>query len=113
MTDTPSLAGIDLAPAPALVELIPHNCHFEIEDINSGLIRFRNQFDLIHARLIGGGICNARKTIQDVNACLKPGGLVLWIDCDYDFCTGPQYKYLPMASDKDPSGSWLQRILYG
>ncbi|CAG8733625.1 17501_t:CDS:2, partial [Acaulospora colombiana] len=44
--------------------------------------------------------------------CLKPGGIVIWIEGDYDFYSGYPIVYKPFASEANPSGSYLQRMGY-
>ena len=80
---------------------------------NLGLSHLRGQYDLVNARLIGAGLKDFRKTMQAVSECLKPGGIVIWLDGDYDMYTEDQHVYMPFATDEDPSGSWFQRIIYG
>jgi hypothetical protein len=92
---------------------LPPNCRFEIDDVNNGLAHFRGQFDVVHARLIGSGLKDFRKTMQDVEEYLKPGGIVLWVDADYDVYTEDQSVYMPFATAEDNSGSWFGRIMYG
>ena len=85
-----------------------------MDDINLGLDHFEGQFDLVHARLVGSGIKNFEKTMSDVEKCLKPGGLVLWLDADYALYSTSAFAYSrPPASEHNPSGSWLQRLSYG
>jgi hypothetical protein len=48
--------GLDLAPAPIDLELVPANCRFEIDDIDLGMSHYHGQFDMIHARCIGTGV---------------------------------------------------------
>jgi hypothetical protein len=50
------VVGLDLTPAPIDIELLPPNCHFEIDDINLGLSHYHGLFDLIHVRCIGSGV---------------------------------------------------------
>ena len=113
------VVGVDLAPIPVEVDTIPPNCRFEIDDVNLGLEHFQDSFDLIHARLIGSGLKDFRKTLQDVHACLRPGGMILWVDADYDMYAGEDFKYIPFAFDEDASDptqtqrSWTQRVIYG
>lgn len=105
--------GIDLAPVPVDSTVIPSNLQFEIDDINLGLKHYENQIDVAHARLVGIGLRDSRKSVQDVIRCLKPGGLVIWLDGDYDMYTGYNFDYLLPATEIHPSGSYLQRILHG
>jgi SAM-dependent methyltransferase len=107
------VVGVDLAPVPLEKMDLPPNCRFEIDDVNNGLAHFRDQFDVVHVRFIASGIKDFRKTMQAIEECLKPGGIVLWVDGDYDVYTGDQYVYIPFATAEDASGSWFQRIIYG
>lgn len=106
------VVGIDLAPVPIDPETKPPNCTFEIDNINNGLTHFDKQFDVINARLIGFGLQNFRKSMVDVARCLKPGGIVIWLDGDYDLYWGYPPKYMPPYSEAYPEGSGLQRIFY-
>jgi SAM-dependent methyltransferase len=106
--------GVDLAPVPTEPGSLPNNCRFEVDDINLGMDHFVGQFDLIHVRLVGSGIKDFHKSMSDVEKCLKPGGLVLWLDADYDLYSTNAFTFSrPAASELIPSGSWLQRTVYG
>jgi hypothetical protein len=74
-------------------------CEGDIEspsDINLGLPHFRNsvseatillalhtvfirysQFDMVHARAIGGGLRDFKKCKEEIEMCLKPGGIMV------------------------------------
>lgn len=110
--------GVDLAPVPADLDTMPPNCRFEIDDINLGLDHFRDSFDVVHMRLVGSGLKNFRKTMDDGHQCLKPGGIALWMDVDYDMYAEDQHVYLPFALEEDEDNpdqtdrSWFQRIVY-
>ncbi|PVG04206.1 S-adenosyl-L-methionine-dependent methyltransferase [Serendipita vermifera] len=106
------IVGIDLAPVPVEVDKIPSNCHFEIDDVTLGLGHLHGQLDLAFVRAISMGIKEADKTFNDVALCLKPGGLVIWMEGDYDFYTDLPLRYKPFISDADPSGSCMVRVLY-
>ncbi|PVG04486.1 S-adenosyl-L-methionine-dependent methyltransferase [Serendipita vermifera] len=106
------VTGVDLAPVPVDPAELPSNCHFEIDDVNLGLSHFHNQFDVVHARLITAGIANFRQTMHDVEACLKPGGIVIWLDVDYDIYSKDRVTYEPYGTDENPSGSWFQRSAF-
>ncbi|CAG7849049.1 SubName: Full=Uncharacterized protein {ECO:0000313/EMBL:CCA67102.1} [Serendipita indica DSM 11827] len=112
------VVGIDLAPVPLDLESVPSNCRFEIDDINLGLEHFKDSFDLVHARLIGSGLKDFRKTLRDVHACLRPGGMIIWVDVDYDMYTGEEPTYARFALDEDELNptqnqrSWTQRVIY-
>lgn len=106
------VVGVDLAPVPE--NGCPPNCRFEIDDINLGLAHFEGQFDVVHARLIGGGMKDFRATMTEVEKTLKPGGIVLWFDVDYDMYARDRHVYMPFATEEEPDqGSWLQRMGYG
>lgn len=107
------VVGVDLAPVPIKEDNLPPNCHFEIDDINFGLTHFYNQFDVVHARLIGAGIKDFRKTVREAVMCLKPGGILLWSEPDYDFYTSNRLVWRPIASEHRPDGTWFGRIIWG
>lgn len=107
------VTGIDLVPVPVEPENIPSNCHFEIDDIRLGLTHFQGQFDIVHARVIASWMEDRSKAMKDIHTCLKPGGLVIWMDGDYDFYTPDIHTYRSIASSSNPSGSWFGRIFYG
>ncbi|PVF95576.1 S-adenosyl-L-methionine-dependent methyltransferase [Serendipita vermifera] len=107
------VVGVDLAPCPIDSEELPSNCRFEIDDINLGISQhFREQFDLIHCRLIASGMKDFRKVMVDVEQCLKPGGMVVWMDVDFDMYSNDRFLYRPFATESNPSGSWFQRITF-
>ncbi|KIM19538.1 hypothetical protein M408DRAFT_334364 [Serendipita vermifera MAFF 305830] len=106
------ILGIDLAPVPIDRISVPDNCRFELGDIAKGLGHLKGQYDFINARLIGSGLKNFRQTLQDAAECLKPGGIVVWSDADYDMYMEEQRVYMAFATDEDTSGSWFQRIIY-
>ncbi|KAG8803720.1 hypothetical protein FRC17_006130 [Serendipita sp. 399] len=58
--------GIDLAPVPIEAENVPSNCRFELDDITNGLSHFRDTFDVVHTRLIAGGLRDFRKSKQEI-----------------------------------------------
>ena len=113
------VVGVDLAPVPVDLDTVPSNCRFEIDDINLGLDHFKDSFDVVHMRLVGSGLKDFRKTMDDGQQCLKPGGIALWMDVDYDMYTEDQHVYLPFALEDDEDSpeqtdrSWFQRIVYG
>ncbi|CAG8733878.1 2591_t:CDS:2, partial [Acaulospora colombiana] len=105
------VVGVDLAPCPIATESLPPNCRFEVDDINLGLTHFENQFDVVHLRFVAGGMKNFAQRMKDVHSCLKPGGIVLWIEMDYSLYFTEEFKYLPFATDTNPDDSWQQRIV--
>lgn len=112
-----SIVALDLAPAPIDAENIPPNCRFEIGDINLGLSHYHgdSRFDVIHARCIGSGINNYANMMRDVEACLKPGGLVIFIDGDMRMYEEDCVTPVPVGQEDENGveigkGSWLHRI---
>lgn len=112
--------GVDLAPNPLDASTFPPNIVFEIDDVNQGLSHLYGQYDLIHARCIMGGIAKGREFIEELQRCLKPGGLVILVDGDVQLLD-ENFRILKMAKvegDEDVSGvsedgSYLGRILWG
>ena len=110
------VVGIDVVPTPIAFENVPPNCEFEIDDIQLGLTHFHHpskQFDLIHAKTISMGLRHFSKTIRDAQMCLKPGGLIIWIEADHEVFSPETYDVLPIGSDIYPNGSWMGRIVFG
>lgn len=111
-----AVVGVDVAPVPMEPETVPPNCQFEIDDIELGLTHFQNppnQFDLIHARSIIVGLKDFRRSLADIQNCLKPGGVLIWIEPDYEWFTPDIHVYRALGSDANPMGSWMGRIAYG
>jgi hypothetical protein len=107
------VVGFDLAPCPIENHDVPSNCNFEIGDINLGLARFESQFDMVHLRLVSGGLKNLAQTKKAVFSCLKPGGIVLWVEAEYSIPSTEEFKYVPPASESNPEGSWVERPVAG
>jgi hypothetical protein len=105
--------GIDLAPVPIPPDDVPKNCRFEMDDINLGLNHHHGQFDVVFARAICIGLKDTRKTLADMEACAKPGGIVIWIDADGDIYCGYPPFYRPFWSSLNPQGSYITRFIYG
>jgi 2-polyprenyl-3-methyl-5-hydroxy-6-metoxy-1,4-benzoquinol methylase len=77
-----SVVGIDLTPPPLDVSSIPSNLRFEIDDVNKGLRHFYNHVDVVHVRCIISGIQDYATMMKETEKCLKPGGLVIFMDGD-------------------------------
>lgn len=105
--------GIDLAPVPQPAETLPPNCRFEMDDISHGLQHLRDQFDVVFARAMGLGLKDIKGTLADMQACARPGGIVIWIDADFEFYSGWPMVYRPFWSTSNPRGSYSQRNVYG
>lgn len=107
------VVGIDLVDCPTSPSRIPANCTFLKADINQGLSSHHEQYDMVHARLIGSGLRNFRASVEDMQKCLKPGGFLLLTDADFDFYGPDTESFYPAASEENPSGSWFTRIIAG
>jgi hypothetical protein len=105
--------GVDLVPCPIPPEGLPPNCHFEVHDINSGLSKFEKQFDMVHIRFVGSYLKDAPQRIKDVNSCLKPGGIVVWIEGDNSLFFTERFKYIHSTTDSNPGASCAQRPFTG
>jgi hypothetical protein len=105
--------GIDLAPVPVRPEGVPSNCRFEMDDISQGLSHLHDQYDVVFARAIGMGLKDFRKSLADMEACAKPGGMVIYIDGDFDIYQGYPMVYRPFRSESNPNGSCTTRVIYG
>jgi Methyltransferase domain len=105
--------GIDLAPVPLTEDGHPPNCRFEMDDISRGISHLHGQFDVVFARFIALGLKDFRKSLSDATACLKPGGILIWIDVDLCFYSGWPMVYHPFWSSSNPERSYATRILYG
>lgn len=108
--------GVDVAPVPVDPENVPPNCRFEIDDIQLGLTHFQEpseRFDVIHVRMLAIGIKDFRNSLRDVQLCLKPGGLLIWIEPDYEVFTPDIHTYQEPGSDSNPNGTWTGRVMFG
>lgn len=131
--------AVDLRPAPQDLNRIPRNVQFEMgeddcfppslgplltrstDDINLGLSHFHDYFDVVHMRCVNGGVNNIQRTLYDLNLCLKPGGVLIWIGGDIEILDKDRRK-LKMARVEGDSedatrasdeGSWFQRMIWG
>lgn len=110
------VVGVDLAPTPLDPSLFPPNLRFEIDDINRGLAHFHDQFDLVHARCISGGIERFGEMMEDLEQCLKPGGLALFVDGDGTICSTDRLHpgKIPRSIDSNEEGdSWFRKVCWG
>ncbi|KAG8827580.1 hypothetical protein FRC17_007792 [Serendipita sp. 399] len=113
-----AVVALDLAPSTVDPEAVPPNCRFEIDDINLGLTHYHGQFDVIHARCIGSGLANYGEMMLDVEACLKPGGIAIFIDGDMTMYQEDMVTPIKIGQDEgeapgSPGGSWLARLARG
>jgi SAM-dependent methyltransferase len=118
-----SVLGIDVSPTPIDEASFPPNLSLEIYDINLGLSHLDGQIDLLHMRCVAGGIYDMGKTLQDLQRCLKPGGLLLVVDGDVSTLCEDRKTILPLKRLHDDGGpeitgvseqgSWFRRLFWG
>lgn len=89
------------------------NLEFQRHDVNDGLEPFYGQFDVVHARCIASGIMRYRELVDEARRCLRPGGIAIFIEGDFDLFTEDQQNLQEPASDSNPDGSWLQQWMHG
>jgi SAM-dependent methyltransferase len=71
--------GLDLAPYPTNEEL-PSNLELVLGDVANGLPYPDGHFDIIHARLIVGGIRDWKALMDEVVRATKPGGPIVFAE---------------------------------
>jgi hypothetical protein len=62
---------------------------------------------------MGMGLKDFRKTLSDAEGCLRPGGIMMWLDGDFDLYSGWPAVYRPFWSSQNPNGSYVTRAAYG
>ena len=62
----------------SLTSIVP--CHAKI---NLGLSHFHGRFDVVHSRAVVNGIRDFNRYVEDIVACLKPGGIALLAEGDW------------------------------
>jgi len=77
--------GIDISPHMKPDET-PENLWLQVDDLNQPFNFRSNQFDLVHSRLMAGGIDRERwpTYIQDMVKVLKPGGWLQMVEIYYN-----------------------------
>jgi hypothetical protein len=105
------VVGIDQIPQ---IEFdLPPNMEFQRHDVNDGLEPFYGRFDMVHARCIGSGVIRYREFVDEARKCLRPGGIAIFIEGDFDLFMEDQKTIQEPASDSNPNGSWLLRWMQG
>lgn len=101
--------GVDLAPNMARPR--PPNCRFELDDVNLGISRCRNTFDLVQSRLVAFGIQNFRQFLQDTINTLRPGGIATFIEGILEVYDEKGEVIISVFND-NPDGSHFSRLLF-
>ncbi|KAG8967240.1 hypothetical protein FRC03_010315 [Tulasnella sp. 419] len=103
------VVGIDLAPTTT--KELPPNCRFEFDDFTLGLPHYHHCFDVVHARFIANGVTSFTAIIEEMAQCLRPGGIALLVEADFELLN-EHLEPLNAAQDDDdsPNTSWLSRF---
>ncbi|KIO32958.1 hypothetical protein M407DRAFT_18114, partial [Tulasnella calospora MUT 4182] len=102
--------GMDLAP-PNFASPPPANARFECDDANHGFSQyFPESFDIVHARCITIGITDYRSLLGRAYNVLRPGGVLLTVDCDMIVYNENQEPF-PSAGEGEPGFSWLNLVI--
>ncbi|CAG8584183.1 14530_t:CDS:10 [Acaulospora colombiana] len=98
----------------------------QVHDINAGLSQFHGMYDLIHCRYTGQGVspvllyctlsdisqfADHRKSMIDSVKCLKPGGVIIYIDITEMIKEDLGSAYNPAVSS-NLDGAWHQRMYF-
>jgi hypothetical protein len=67
----------------ALPDVHPENCRF-LRRHSLQLKELINEFDVVHVRFVGYERTRSPVTMLEVERCLKPGGMVIWMIADQD-----------------------------
>jgi hypothetical protein len=98
---------------PQITSDLPPNVIFRNHDVNDGLEQYYGEYDLVHVRCVGSGIRSYRRLLEEVPKCLKPGGVAIFMEGDFDLWSEDRRSLQVPASDDNPNGSWLQRWMQG
>jgi hypothetical protein len=75
---------IDISLPSLTANQLPPNVIILRDDVNLSMEPDHNIYDLIHARNIQSGITNFAEKVEDLQRCLKPGGLIIFIENTYE-----------------------------
>lgn len=103
------VTGVDLTPCPLRPDTSA-NCTFELDNVDLGLSHFFDQFDVVHARCIALGISDYRRMIEEAVLCLKPGGMLVLVELDWQVYEEDKKTPASEFSEASLNGSALQRI---
>ncbi|KAG8908667.1 hypothetical protein FRC01_007314, partial [Tulasnella sp. 417] len=102
--------GLDLVP-PNFVSPPPDNTRFECDDANHGLSQyFPESFDVVHSRCITMGITDYQSLLREAYNVLRPGGVLLTVDCDMIMYNENQEPF-PAANEGEPGFSWMDFVI--
>lgn len=82
--------------------------------INLGLSHFHGRFDLVHSRAVVNGIVDFSEYVNDIVACLKPGGMAILVEGDWrPYQEDKRTPYALAGLDGEEEGSWWGRVCEG
>jgi len=85
--DYPNCEAVAVDLVPMQSQSMPLNLRSEVDDINLGLEHFYGDFNVVHAWLVGSGIKDYERLVDQISRVLRPGGLIdvmEWDFCIYD-----------------------------
>lgn len=103
------IVGVDLAPAN-LSKTPPPNCRFECDDVNLGVLHYKDAFDVVQVSCVSQGIANYRKMQDEIVEVLRPGGVFLAVDGDMDLWDENQ-QLVPLKAEGEPGFTWMSRFV--
>jgi len=75
------VTGVDLAPLQP--RIVPSNCTFELCNLDCDCLPYpSNSYDVVHARNMHSGIRNYPHFLSELTRILRPGGVLILIECD-------------------------------
>ncbi|KAA6414463.1 MAG: S-adenosyl-L-methionine-dependent methyltransferase [Lasallia pustulata] len=79
-----TVIGVDISPHMK-PDNAPENFWPQLDDMNKRFTFKPNTFDLVHSRMVVGGINSARwpTYLRDITKALKPGGWLQMVECYY------------------------------
>jgi ubiquinone/menaquinone biosynthesis C-methylase UbiE len=109
--------GVDIASNSLNPALLPPNLRYEIHDINKGLRKYYNKFDVVQVRCVLFAIHDFKKALKNIQLCVKPGGLVIHIEADIDYRVEDRIHSMkiadPTKEGPDTDGSWIKKVSWG
>lgn len=91
----------------------PKNARFEATNFQFAMPeKYLNRFDIIHLRFIASAFSQFQKSLEEIQDCLKPGGLLILVDSTGLIMGEDKVSVPRMRSSSNPNGSQLQRLFY-
>ncbi|KAF8339182.1 S-adenosyl-L-methionine-dependent methyltransferase [Cantharellus anzutake] len=106
--------GVDLAPRTNIPEQ-PPNLRLEFDDANLGFPHYHGCFDVIHCRsIVTVGIHDRDQFFQEMERCLRPGGIIIVIDGEMPTLNHNRQRIppAPMDGNYPQTRGWMARIMF-